>query len=91
MPTNLKKFTKELKEKNALIRKIAQATAVKHMQVSREFPLTSRMRIYEWLPTHVIVNQLSKLSMYDRNLIVKSNLLKKIKKECYTLVVDKKT
>jgi len=28
MPTNLKRFTKELKEKNALIRKIAQANAV---------------------------------------------------------------
>ena len=80
MPSNLKKFTRELKEKNALVRKIAQANFTN---------ITTN--IYRYLPISFLVNKISKISKYDRNVLLNTPLLKAIRKNCYTLIVDKKT
>jgi hypothetical protein len=88
MPSNLKRFTRELKEKNALVRKIAQAN---FHNLSNEFPLAHRGAIYRFLSIPILVNKISKLSKYDRNLLLNSPLLKSIRKNCYTLIVEKNT
>ena len=96
MPSNLKRFTKELKEKTALFRKLAASNrtaqqAEKGGGSARDFPITMRAKIYGLLPIHRLVNEISKLSIYDRNLLLKSFLLKDIKKNTHTLIVEKTT
>ena len=95
MPANLKRFTRELKEKNALVRKLAQATYTSNSAIrnflSHEFPISQRVYIYQYIPTSCLVNKISKLSIYDRNVLLKSELLKHVRKNTQTLIVEKST
>ena len=59
--------------------------------ISNEFPLTYRGQIYECLPVHFLINIISKVSKNERNLLLRGKFLSQVKKNTYTLIVEKKT
>lgn len=94
MPSNLKKFTQELRNKTALLRRLGQSKDdAQSANDSGDFPLKLRELIYSFLSAAFLINTISKLSKYDRFLLLSSgsSLLREMKNKCVTIFLDNKT